>query len=116
VLLSGGETTVSLAGRAGRGGRNQEAALAAAIEISGEPGLAILAAGSDGLDGNSKNAGALIDGKTIERAESRGLDAAAFLARHDSASFFARAGGVLRTGPTGTNVADWWFGYVDPVR
>jgi glycerate-2-kinase len=116
VLLAGGETTVSLSGRAGVGGRNQEAALAAAIEIAEESGLAVLAAGSDGIDGNSVNAGASVDGKTIERAESRGLDSVAFLGRHDSASFFAGAGGAFRTGPTGTNVADWWFGYADPER
>jgi len=116
VLLAGGETTVSLSGRAGRGGRNQEAALAAAIEIAGEAGVSILAAGSDGLDGNSANAGAAVDGKTIERAESRGLDSMAFLGGHDSASFFARAGGAFRTGATGTNVADWWLGYADFER
>lgn len=116
VLLAGGETTVSLARRAGRGGRNQEAALAAAVEIAGKTGLTILAAGSDGRDGSSENAGAVADGETIERAESRGLDAAKFLAAHDSASFFARAGGAFRTGPTGTNVADWWYGYAGRER
>ncbi len=116
VLLAGGETTVSLARRPGVGGRSQEAALAAAIEIAGKRGFAILLAGSDGRDGNSENAGARIDGKTIERGESSGLDAAKFLAAHDAASFFARAGGAFRTGPTGTNVADWWCGYAGPER
>jgi len=116
VLLAGGETTVSLGRRTGVGGRNQEAALAAAIEIVGEAGLTILAAGSDGRDGSSENAGGVVDGETIERAESRGLDAAKFLASHDSASFFARAGGAFRTGATGTNVADWWFGYAAGER
>ncbi len=111
VLLAGGETTVSIPRRAGIGGRNQEAALAAALEIEGESGLAILAAGSDGIDGNSENAGARVDGRTAGRARRRGLDPARFLSAHDSASFFAACGGAVLTGPTGTNVADWVFGY-----
>ncbi|HET7451755.1 MAG TPA: DUF4147 domain-containing protein, partial [Thermoanaerobaculia bacterium] len=111
VLIAGGESTVSIAGRPGVGGRNQEIALAAALEIEGETGLSILAAGSDGVDGNSENAGARVDGRTAGRARRRGLEPDRFLASHDSASFFAASGGALRTGPTGTNVADWLFGY-----
>ena len=112
VLLAGGETTVSIGGRAGVGGRNQEAALAAAIEIAGETRLSILAAGSDGIDGNSENAGARVDGGTIFRA--RGLDPERVLARHEAAAFFAASGGAFRPGATGTNVADWMFGLAAP--
>jgi len=114
VLLAGGETTVAIRGRAGTGGRNQELALAAALEIAGDPRLSILAAGSDGVDGNSENAGARVDGGTIARGARRGIDAERFLAGHDAAGFFARAGGAFHTGPTGTNVADWVFGYAAP--
>ncbi|HMA17649.1 MAG TPA: MOFRL family protein, partial [Thermoanaerobaculia bacterium] len=110
VLLAGGETTVTLARAPGRGGRSLEIALAAARELEGIAGAALLAAGSDGRDGSSNAAGALVDESTIARARRRGLDPARALARHDSERFFARAGGLLRTGPTGTNVADWAFG------
>jgi hydroxypyruvate reductase len=114
VLIAGGEATVSIAGRAGIGGRNQEIALAAALEIEGRAGLSILAAGSDGVDGSSENAGARVDGRTAGRARRRGLDPGRFLAAHDSAAFFSACGGALRTGPTGTNAADWLFGYAFP--
>lgn len=111
LLLAGGETTVALSRRAGRGGRSQELALAAARELDGETDLAILAAGSDGIDGNSENAGAFIDGRTIARGRAAGASAEACLVRHDAERFFALAGGAFRPGPTGTNVADWIFGY-----
>ena len=110
-LLSGGETTVSVSG-SGRGGRNQELALAFAMEISGQDGIEMLSAGSDGVDGPTDAAGAVVDGSTVERAAMVGLDAAAFLAGNDSWSFFSeldrRGGGRhhLKTGPTGTNVMD----------
>lgn len=110
VLLAGGETTVTLARAPGRGGRSLEIALAAARELEGIAGAALLAAGSDGRDGSSNAAGALVDESTIALARRRGLDPARALARHDTERFFARAGGLLRTGPTGTNVADWAFG------
>ena len=110
VLLAGGETTVSLRGRRGKGGRNLEAALGAAVVLDGEPGVGLLAAGSDGKDGTSSAAGAFVDGRTLRRARRRGADPARALARHDTEPFFARAGGLLRTGPTGTNVGDWAFG------
>lgn len=110
VLLAGGETTVTLGRIHGRGGRNLEVALAAAQEIEGIAGAALLAAGSDGRDGSSTAAGAVVDGSTIARARRSGLDAARALARHDTEPFFARTGGLFRTGPTGTNVADWTFG------
>jgi hydroxypyruvate reductase len=110
-LLSGGETTVSVSG-SGRGGRNQELALAFAMGISGQDGIEMLSAGSDGVDGPTDAAGAVVDGLTIERAAKLGLNAAAFLADNDSWSFFSeldrRGGGShhLKTGPTGTNVMD----------
>jgi glycerate-2-kinase len=115
-LLGGGETTVAMGGRAGRGGRNLEFALGAALEIDGDEGLSILAAGSDGVDGNSDAAGAYVTGGTVARGRRDGIDAAAVLARHDSERFFDRAGGALRTGATGTNVADWMFGFASPRR
>ena len=110
VLLAGGETTVSLRGPRGKGGRNLEVALGAAVVLDGEPGVAFLAAGSDGKDGTSSATGASVDGRTIRRARTRGADPAFALARHDTEPFFDRVGGILRTGPTGTNVGDWGFG------
>jgi glycerate-2-kinase len=110
-LLYGGETTVAVRG-SGCGGRNQELALAFALEIAGTRGIELLSAGSDGVDGPTDAAGAVVDGSTVERAAKLGLDAAAFLAANDSWSFFSeldrRGGGRhhLKTGPTGTNVMD----------
>lgn len=111
VLLGGGETTVRLSSRRdrGRGGRNLELALGAALELDGREGIAILAAGSDGIDGSSLSAGAFADGTTIARARGLGLDPEECLARHDSEAFFGRLGDLFRTGPTGTNVGDWAF-------
>jgi glycerate 2-kinase len=108
VLLAGGETTVVLGRRPGRGGRCQELVLGAALEISADPAT-ILAAGSDGIDGNSTNAGAFADGSTVARAVWNGLSATDALARHDTATFFSRLGDTFTPGPTGTNVADWVF-------
>jgi len=110
-LLCGGETTVTVRG-SGRGGRNQELALAFALEIAGCQGVTLLAAGSDGIDGPTDAAGALVDGGTVAAAARLGLDAADFLARNDSYTFFEelerRGGGRrhLKTGPSGTNVMD----------
>jgi glycerate-2-kinase len=104
-LLAGGETTVTLRG-GGRGGRSQELALAAALCLAGDPAAALLAAGSDGSDGPTDAAGAFVDGGTVERAREAGLDAKAALDANDSYPFFEREGGLLRTGPTGTNVRD----------
>lgn len=105
LLLAGGETTVRLRG-AGRGGRSQELALAAAIELAQSPGVALLAAGTDGSDGPTDAAGAFADGASVARGQARGVDARSALARNDSHAFFAAEGGLLRTGPTGTNVMD----------
>jgi glycerate-2-kinase len=104
-ILAGGETTVTVRGD-GRGGRSQELALAAAIELAGTSGIGLLAAGTDGTDGPTDAAGAFADGGTLQRAQALGLDARAALARNDSHGFFAREGGLLRTGPTRTNVMD----------
>lgn len=104
-FISGGETTVTLRG-AGLGGRNQEFALACALALDGVPGAVALSGGTDGSDGPTDAAGALADGRTLERARKAGLDAAAYLARNDSYHFFDALGDLIRTGPTGTNVMD----------
>ena len=110
VILSGGELTVTIRGK-GRGGPNQEYALALAAELAGTSGIAALAADTDGTDGGAGSAedpaGALVDGATAARAAELGLDPAAFLADNDSTGFFERAGGLLRPGPTFTNVNDF---------
>jgi glycerate-2-kinase len=104
-LLAGGETTVTVRG-AGLGGRSQELALAAALELAGEARVALLAAGTDGSDGPTDAAGAFADGGSVARGARLGLDARACLARNDAHPFFAAEGGLVRTGPTGTNVLD----------
>ena len=104
-LVAGGETTVHVRG-GGRGGRSQELALAAALELEGRAGAAILAAGTDGTDGPTDAAGAYADGETVARGRARGVDAQAALADNDAYTFFAAEGGLFRTGPTGTNVMD----------
>jgi len=108
-LLAGGETTVRVHGT-GRGGRNQEFALALAAELAGGD-LMVLSAGTDGIDGPTDAAGAFVDGTTIERARQRGLDVRACLANNDSYAFFAELGDLLRCGPTGTNVGDVMIAY-----
>lgn len=112
-LLAGGETVVTLRGK-GKGGRNQEFALAAAIAAQGLEGIAVLAAGTDGTDGPTDAAGAIVTGHTVARAGALGLSAAASLADNDSYSFFDRTGELLRTGPTGTNVMDLYAAFVLP--
>ncbi|MBK5942281.1 glycerate kinase type-2 family protein [Halorhodospira halophila] len=106
VLLSGGETSVTVRG-SGRGGRNTELALAAALAADGIPGFHLLCADTDGIDGSEDNAGALVDPATLERACAQGLDAWAHLAKNDSYGFFEAVGGLLHTGPTLTNVNDF---------
>jgi glycerate 2-kinase len=104
-LVAGGETTVTVKGK-GRGGRNTEMALAFALEIAGSDGMTMLSAGTDGTDGPTDAAGAVVDGKTIPQAATIGLDAGAYLEDNDSYSFFHKTGGLVMTGPTGTNVMD----------
>jgi len=104
--LWGGETTVTLPPDPGRGGRNQHLALAAALAMAGRRDLWLLAAGTDGSDGNSHAAGALVDGDTVRRGEAEGLSAADCLRRADAGTFLAASGDLVDTGPTGTNVMD----------
>jgi glycerate 2-kinase len=105
LLLAGGEPTVTVRGP-GRGGRAQELALAAAIELDGDSRIALLAAGTDGSDGPTPAAGAYVDGATLARGTAAGADARAALAANDAYGFFSREGGAFVTGPTGTNVMD----------
>ena len=105
ALLAGGETTLEVKGK-GKGGRNQEFALVAARKIEGVKNVAILSAGTDGTDGPTAAAGAFVDGTTLARARSAGLNTDAFLRDNDSYTFFDNLGDLLRTGPTGTNVMD----------
>jgi glycerate 2-kinase len=110
VILSGGELTVTIRG-GGRGGPNQEYALALALALEETPGIAALAGDTDGTDGGAGRAddpaGAFVDGTTAARARALGLDPAAFLAENDSTAFFARVGDLLTPGPTFTNVNDF---------
>jgi hydroxypyruvate reductase len=106
VLLSGGETTVTVRGR-GRGGRNSEFLLALALALDGRAGIHALAAGTDGIDGTEDNAGALVLPDTLARAARAGVDPRAALADNDAYGFFARLGDLLVTGPTHTNVNDF---------
>jgi hydroxypyruvate reductase len=104
-VISGGETTVTIRGT-GVGGRNQEFALAAAIKIDGMDRVVILSGGTDGTDGPTDAAGAIVDDTTLGRARAAGLDAEAFLRNNDSYHFFQSTGDLLMTGPTYTNVMD----------
>jgi glycerate-2-kinase len=110
-LLSGGETTITVRGT-GKGGRNQELALSFALEIAGRDGLSLLSAGTDGTDGPTDSAGAVVDGTTAPKARELGMNPMEYLANNDSYTFFQKfdelTGGKahLMTGPTGTNVMD----------
>lgn len=110
LYLRGGETNVELPGEAGKGGRNQHLALAAAEAIQGHDNVWVLAAGTDGTDGQTEDAGALVDGGTISRAELDGFDARRALVSADSGSLLAASGDLIQTGPTGTNVMDILIG------
>jgi glycerate-2-kinase len=105
AIVTGGETTVTVVGK-GKGGRNQEIALAAALKIYGLDGCVVASLSTDGVDGPTDAAGAVADGKTVERAVEAGLNVEAFLAENDSYNFFSRLGDLIFTGPTGTNVND----------
>jgi len=104
-LISGGEVTVTVEGTPGSGGRNQQFALYCAERIQGE-NIAVLSAGTDGIDGNSPAAGAVVDGTTIARAKEKGLSAEAALKGFDAYPFFDAMGDAIMTGYTGTNVRD----------
>jgi hydroxypyruvate reductase len=104
-LISSGETTVHVKGR-GRGGRNQEFALAAVNLMSRLPAAALASVGTDGVDGPTDAAGALVDSSTAARAQAAGLSAPHFLEDNDAYTFFEALGDLIHTGPTGTNVGD----------
>lgn len=114
-LLMGGETTVTVRG-GGKGGRCQEVALAAALEIDGLPGTLVMAAGTDGTDGPTDAAGAVADGTTLQRARRRGVDPRDHLARNDAYAFFAPLDDLIVTGPTLTNVNDLMMALIGPPR
>lgn len=105
ALIFAGETTVTVRGN-GIGGRNQELALGAAIELDGTSGITVAAVGTDGIDGPTDAAGAIANGSTIARAKTLGLDPNAALAANDSHAFWTTLGDLVITGPTGTNVMD----------
>ena len=108
VILSGGETTVTLrGGKAGKGGRNTEFLLALAHGIEGVAGIDVLAADTDGIDGSEDNAGAFVDGGTLARIRARDIDPRESIAGHDAWSAFRASGDLFVTGPTGTNVNDF---------
>ena len=110
VHVWGGETTVSLPDVPGQGGRNQHLALAAAKVIAGHAGHFFMSVGTDGTDGPTMDAGALVDAETIERAKNHHFDALVTLKNADSGRFLRASGDVIRTGPTGTNVMDLMLG------
>jgi glycerate 2-kinase len=104
-LISGGEVTVKVSGKPGSGGRNQQFALYCAQKIAGER-IVVLSAGTDGVDGNSTAAGAIVDGTTVHRAREKGIDPAQALARFDAYPLFTALGDDVTTGPTGNNLRD----------
>lgn len=104
-LISGGETTVTVKGN-GKGGRNMELALAFAMEIEGIEGITLLSAGTDGTDGPTDAAGAIVDWQTVLKAKNIGLNPEEYLNNNDSYNFFKKIDELLITGPTGTNVMD----------
>jgi len=107
-VVAGGETTVTLRG-SGRGGRNQEMALAAVPLLAGIPDVAFVTFATDGEDGPTDAAGAVVTGDTLQRGRALGLDPQTYLQNNDSYHFFAALGDLLRPGPTGTNVNDLAF-------
>jgi hydroxypyruvate reductase len=115
VLLSGGETTVTVRGK-GRGGRNVEFLLALAVALGGEPGVYAMAGDTDGVDGTEDNAGALLTPDSLARAAARNVDAKRYLADNDGYSFFSALGDLIVTGPTLTNVNDFRAIVIRPGR
>jgi len=106
LYIQGGETTVQLPANPGRGGRNTSLALAAACELAGRNDCWLLAAGSDGSDGTTEYAGAIVNGETISAGKRSGMDAAQYLSHADSAGYLEPMDALVHTGPTGTNVMD----------
>ncbi len=112
-LISGGETTVVVRGK-GKGGRNLEFSLAAALDLEGLTGVCLLSGGTDGTDGPTDAAGAVVDGNTVTRALAKGLNPGEFLEENDSYHFFQHLDDLLITGPTNTNVMDLRVMLVNP--
>ncbi|MDX1618705.1 MAG: MOFRL family protein, partial [Balneolaceae bacterium] len=112
ALIFYGESTVQVTG-GGKGGRNQELALRGAVKIAGYENITWLSAGTDGIDGPTDAAGAIVDGNTIEQAEGRDLDYRSFLDQNDSYHFHQKAGTLYKTGPTGNNLMDLQVVIVD---
>ena len=113
LILSGGETTVTVKGK-GRGGRNAEYLLALALALDGAAGISAIACDTDGIDGTETNAGAMIAPDTLARAKSYGLDARAMLSNNDAYGFFEKLGDLVETGPTRTNVNDFRAIFIAP--
>jgi glycerate 2-kinase len=107
VLLSGGETTVTVRAKGGRGGRNTEFLLGLTVQLAGAPGIWALAADTDGIDGSEPNAGAIVTPDSLERARTLGIKATELLGANDAWSFFNALGDLVTTGPTLTNVNDF---------
>lgn len=106
ALIAGGETTVTLSDTRGKGGRNQEIILAAALKLDGIEGIIVGSCGTDGNDGPTDAAGAIANGKSVARAKKLGMDSEEFLRRHDAYHFFNKLDDLIITGPTNTNVMD----------
>jgi hydroxypyruvate reductase len=107
-LIAGGETTVTIQGN-GTGGRNQELALAAVTELDGLENALLISLATDGEDGPTDAAGAVVNGETLQRAEKLNLSVADYLSKNDAYHFFEQLGDLLKIGPTGTNVNDLVF-------
>ena len=110
LQIWGGETTIKLPSQPGRGGRNQSLALAAALALRGQENIWFLSVGTDGTDGPTPDAGALVDGGTFARGEAEGVPARQAIAAADAGRFLAASGDLIQTGPTGTNVMDLMLG------
>ena len=106
LLLSGGETTVTIRGK-GKGGPNTEFLLSLAMDINGEANIHALSADTDGIDGSEDNAGAFVNGQTISKMRAAGMDPVTYLENNDAWSAFNQIGELFVPGPTGTNVNDF---------
>ena len=113
AVVAGGETTVTVHGK-GRGGRNQELVLSAALSIRGNPAILVSSIGTDGVDGSTDAAGAVADGNTVDRSLRIHMDPDSYLRENNSYPFFERLRDLVITGPTGTNVNDIFIGVVGP--
>jgi len=112
ALVAGGETTVALSAHSGKGGRNQQCALAAALALEGRRGTTVLSIGTDGIDGPTDAAGGQVDGDTADRATRLGIHVPTALAQQSAYDALERLDGLVRTGPTGTNVMDLHVGLI----